>query len=63
METLEIIIASILAIAFGGGAIFSYKKNKSRKVNINNVTIHGSGKIIGGDDNSIHISDHTKNPT
>lgn len=31
METLEIIIASILAIAFGGGAIFSYKKKQEQE--------------------------------
>ena len=63
METLEIIIAGIVAIEVAGGAIFTYKKSKSKKVNIKNVTIHGSGKVVAGDDNSTHISDNTINPT
>lgn len=63
METLEIIIAGIVGIAVTGGAIFTYKKSKSKKVNIKNVTIHGSGKVVAGDDNSTHISDNTINPT
>lgn len=63
METLEIIIAGIVAIAVAGGAIFTYKKSKSKKVNIKNVTIHGNGKVVAGDDNSTHISDNTINPT
>ena len=63
METLEIIIAGIVTIAVTGGAIFTYKKNKSKKVNIKNVTIHGRGKVAAGDDNSTHISDNSINPT
>ncbi len=63
METLEIIIGGIVAIAATGGSIFTYKKSKSKKVNIKNVTIHGSGKFVAGDDNSTHISDNTINPT
>ncbi|WP_455586916.1 hypothetical protein [Bacteroides sp.] len=63
METLEIIIAGVVAIAIAGGAIFTYKKSKSKKVNIKNVKIHGSGKVIAGDDNSTHISDNRTNPT
>jgi|GEM_PF-2691889 len=63
METLEIIIGGIVAITVTGGAIFTYKKSKSKKVNIKNVTIHGSGKVVAGDDNSTHSSDNTINPT
>lgn len=63
METLEIIIAGIVTIAIAGGAIFTYQKNKSKKVNIKNVTIHGNGKVVAGDDNSSHVSDNTVNPT
>lgn len=63
MGTLEIIIGGIVLIAVGGGAIFTYKKNKSKNVNIKNVIIHGSGKVVARDDNSTHVSDNTINPT
>lgn len=55
METLKLVIGSILIIATAGGSIFAYKKSRSNKSSIKNITINGGGKVVGGDDNSSNI--------
>lgn len=55
METFELIIGGIILIATAGGSVFAYKKTRTNKSSNKNITIHGNGKIVGGDDNSINI--------
>lgn len=63
MDALQIIITGIIAIAIAGGAVFAYKKNRSNKSNQKNITIHGNGKVVGGDDNSINGDNNTMTPS
>ena len=46
-------IAGILTVAVGGSWIAIRKsKKRSNTVRQENITISGSGKVVGGDDNS-----------
>ena len=56
METLKLVIAGIILIATAGGSIFAYKKSRSNKSSIKNITINGDGKVVGGNDNSTNIN-------
>lgn len=56
METFELIVGGVIFIAVAGGAVFAYKKTYNKKTSIKGNTIGGSGKIVGGDDNSININ-------
>jgi len=54
-NTTKIILAIVaLVSAILGGSLFAIKKSKNRRNNVKqeNITINGSGKVVGGDDRS-----------
>jgi len=61
MEIIKIVITAIIVIVTGG-SFLAIKKTKNKKTNIKNVTIIGSGKVIGGDDNSTKNQKDNVNP-
>lgn len=54
-NTTKIVLAVVAILAtMLGGSVIAIKKNKRRSNNVKqeNIRITGSGKVVGGDDNS-----------